>query len=117
MLTLDDFGIGFSSLSYVKQFPFNCIKIDRSFVAAMLDSPRDRQVAQSTIALGRNLGLTTIAEGVEDEATASALMALECDVGQGHLFAPPMLLDEFNIWWDRYSSKQQAARAAGKIGH
>jgi diguanylate cyclase (GGDEF)-like protein/PAS domain S-box-containing protein len=115
-LSLDDFGMGFSSLAYVRQFPFSSIKIDRSFVTSMLDSPKDRQVAQSTIALGRNLGLITIAEGVESEPTASALMALECDIGQGHLFAEPMLIDEFEAWWKNYSDKLQAARAIGQFG-
>lgn len=109
-LALDDFGTGFSSLSYVSQFPFTSIKIDRSFVAALLSSPRDRQVAESTIDLGRKLGLHTIAEGVEDEATASALLALECDVGQGYLFAKPMLPAEFEIWRQSHENAVEAAR-------
>lgn len=109
-LALDDFGTGFSSLSYVSQFPFTSIKIDRSFVAALLSSPRDRQVAESTIDLGRKLGLHTIAEGVEDEATASALLALECDVGQGFLFAKPMLPAEFEIWRQSHENAVEAAR-------
>jgi EAL domain-containing protein (putative c-di-GMP-specific phosphodiesterase class I) len=109
-LSLDDFGTGFSSLSYVSQFPFTSIKIDRSFVTALLASPRDRQVAESTIDLGRKLGLQTIAEGVEDEATASALLALDCDVAQGYLFAKPMLLPEFEAWRAVHEARQAEAR-------
>lgn len=97
-LSLDDFGTGFSSLSYVSQFPFTSIKIDRSFVSALLLSPRDRQVALSTISLGRNLHLKTIAEGVEDEATTAALLALDCDIGQGYLFGRPMAIADFDNW-------------------
>lgn len=115
-LALDDFGTGFSSLSYVSQFPFTSIKIDRSFVSALLRSPRDRHVAESTIALGRKLGLRTVAEGVEDEATAAALMALDCDVVQGYLFAKPLMAPAFEHWRHAHQSKLQAARhqAAGQ---
>ncbi|MDD0813995.1 EAL domain-containing protein [Curvibacter sp. HBC28] len=109
-LALDDFGTGFSSLSYVSQFPFTTIKIDRSFVSALLRSPRDRHVAESTIALGRKLGLRTVAEGVEDDATASALMALECDIGQGYLFARPLMGQAFEHWRSTHEAKLEAAR-------
>lgn len=115
-LALDDFGTGFSSLSYVSQFPFTSIKIDRSFVSALLRSPRDRHVAESTIALGRKLGLRTVAEGVEDEATAAALMALDCDVVQGYLFAKPLMAPAFEHWRHAHQRKLLAARhqAAGQ---
>lgn len=115
-LALDDFGTGFSSLSYVSQFPFTSIKIDRSFVSALLRSPRDRHVAESTIALGRKLGLRTVAEGVEDDSTAAALMALDCDVGQGYLFAKPLMGQAFEHWRHTHQSKLLAARrhAAGQ---
>jgi len=114
-LALDDFGAGFSSLSYVSQFPFSTIKIDRSFVGALLRSPRDRHVAESTIALGRKLGLRIVAEGLEDDVTASALMALDCDVGQGHLFARPLMGPAFEHWRHTHESKLLAAQrqAAG----
>jgi EAL domain-containing protein (putative c-di-GMP-specific phosphodiesterase class I) len=109
-LALDDFGTGFSSLSYVSQFPFTTIKIDRSFVSALLRSPRDRHVAESTVALGRKLGLRTVAEGIEDDATAAALMALECDVGQGYLFARPLLGQAFEHWRRSHQAMLQAAQ-------
>lgn len=109
-LALDDFGTGYSSLSYVSQFPFTTIKIDRGFVSALLRSPRDRHVAESTIALGRKLGLRTVAEGVEDDATASALLALECDIGQGYLFARPLMGQAFDYWRSLHETKLAEAR-------
>ncbi|WP_326534339.1 putative bifunctional diguanylate cyclase/phosphodiesterase [Pseudorhodoferax sp.] len=108
-LSLDDFGTGFSSLAYVRQFPFTSIKIDRSFVDAMLSSPRDRQVTKSTITLGRELGLRTIAEGVENDQTAAELLALECDIGQGYLFGRPMPVAEFDQWCLDHAGKQAHA--------
>ncbi len=104
-LALDDFGTGFSSLSYVSQFPFTAIKIDRAFVSALLGSPRERQVTKSTISLGRELGLRTIAEGVEDDETAAALLALDCDIGQGYLFGRPMPVQDFDAWRTAYGAK------------
>jgi len=85
-------------------------------VSALLRSPRDRHVAESTIALGRKLGLRTVAEGVEDDSTAAALMALDCDVGQGYLFAKPLMGQAFDHWRHTHQSKLLAARrqAAGQ---
>ena len=85
-------------------------------MSALLRSPRDRHVAESTIALGRKLGLRTVAEGVEDEATAAALMALDCDVVQGYLFAKPLMAPAFEHWRHAHQGKLQAARqqAAGQ---
>ncbi len=113
-LSLDDFGTGFSSLAYVRQFPFTSIKIDRSFVDAMLSSPRDRQVTKSTITLGRELGLKTIAEGVENDETAAELLALECDIGQGYLFGRPMPAADFDRWRTTYAAKQARASSMAR---
>ena len=118
-LALDDFGTGYSSLSYVSQFPFSALKIDRSFVQALLSGVRERQVAESTVTLGRKLELQTVAEGVEDDATAAALLALECDIGQGYLFARPMLLAEVEAWRAAHEARQTAAlqQAARSLGN
>ncbi|RCW70419.1 bifunctional diguanylate cyclase/phosphodiesterase [Pseudorhodoferax soli] len=113
-LSLDDFGTGFSSLAYVRQFPFTSIKIDRSFVDAMLDSPRDWQVTKSTITLGRELGLTTVAEGVENDQTAIELLALECDIGQGYLFGRPMPAADFDGWRRGHAERHAHAGALAR---
>jgi EAL domain-containing protein (putative c-di-GMP-specific phosphodiesterase class I) len=89
-LSIDDFGTGYSSLAYLKALPVHELKIDRSFVAAMTSSERDRVLVESTIALGHRLGLEVVAEGVEDEATRQVLADLGCELAQGYLFSRPV---------------------------
>ena len=86
---LDDFGTGYSSMSWLAQLPIDAIKIDRSFTAALLNDPRRSVVVASMIRLSRDLGLDVIAEGVELEAQAEALLAMGCCKGQGFLFGHP----------------------------
>jgi diguanylate cyclase (GGDEF)-like protein/PAS domain S-box-containing protein len=87
-VALDDFGTGFSSLSHIRDFPVDTIKIDRSFVAGIDDSSRDRAITEAVLALGSALGMTTVAEGIETQAQADFLTARGCKLGQGFLFAP-----------------------------
>jgi diguanylate cyclase len=87
-LAIDDFGTGYSSLSYLKSLPLDVIKIDRSFVMGM-DRESDRAIVRSTIDLGHNLGLTVVAEGVEDQETLDELSRYGCDLVQGYLIARP----------------------------
>lgn len=86
---LDDFGTGYSSMSWLSQLPIDAIKIDRSFTAGLLNHPRRRVVVDSMIRLSLDLGLNVIAEGVELEAQAEALLAMGCLRGQGFLFGHP----------------------------
>ena len=86
---LDDFGTGYSSMSWLAQLPIDAIKIDRSFTAGLLNDPRRSVVVASMIRLSRDLGLDVIAEGVELEAQAEALLAMGCCKGQGFLFGHP----------------------------
>ena len=86
---LDDFGTGYSSMSWLSQLPIDAIKIDRSFTAGLLNDPRRRVVVDSMIRLSLDLGLDVIAEGVELEAQAEALLAMGCLKGQGFLFGHP----------------------------
>ena len=97
-LSIDDFGTGWSSLGNLRQLPVEEIKIDRSFVAGMVEDGNDATIVRSTIDLGRNLGLRVVAEGVEDEAVRVRLAALGCDLGQGYLFGRPMRGDELGAW-------------------
>ena len=92
-LTIDDFGTGYSSLAYLKRLPVTTLKIDRSFVTAMLDDGQDALIVQSTINLARNLGLYVVAEGIEDDATRLELAELGCHAGQGYVYGPPAAAD------------------------
>jgi diguanylate cyclase (GGDEF)-like protein len=97
-LSLDDFGAGYTSLSQLKALPISEIKIDRSFVMTMTEDPRDSLIVQSVIALGHNLGLTLVAEGVETEPVLSVLASLGCDVFQGYHMSRPIPVAAFDAW-------------------
>ncbi|MFC5379360.1 putative bifunctional diguanylate cyclase/phosphodiesterase [Aquipuribacter nitratireducens] len=99
-LSIDDFGTGYSSMAYLKRLPVDELKIDRSFVLEMLQNSGDQVLVRSSIDLGHNLGLAVVAEGVEDEATLSALTGLGCDVVQGFHLARPMSADQVGSWLD-----------------
>ncbi|KRR21108.1 histidine kinase [Bradyrhizobium lablabi] len=94
-LVFDDFGTGFASLSYLKKFPLDGLKIDRSFVLGLLTNPDDAAIVSSTIGLSKQLGLSVIAEGIEDEATADFLVRMGCEEGQGYCFGKPMPARDF----------------------
>lgn len=98
-LSIDDFGTGFSSLSYLKQMPVNELKIDKSFVIDMLESENDAIIVRSIIDLAHNLGLKVVAEGVENKATWELLQILDCDIVQGHYFCQPVSAADFVNWY------------------
>jgi EAL domain-containing protein (putative c-di-GMP-specific phosphodiesterase class I) len=108
-LSLDDFGTGYSSLSYLKALPVHEVKIDRSFVATMLEREDDAQIVRSIIDLGGNLALDVVAEGVEDAATWRKLADLGCDFVQGYHLSRPLPIDELLDWWRDYESRRAAA--------
>ncbi|MCL4712403.1 MAG: EAL domain-containing protein, partial [Pseudorhodoplanes sp.] len=84
-IAMDDFGTGYSSLSYLQAFPFGKIKIDRSFIANLDRNPHSAAIVRAVIGLGRGLGVTVLAEGVETEAQRLFLWREQCDAIQGHL--------------------------------
>jgi diguanylate cyclase (GGDEF)-like protein len=97
-VSLDDFGTGYSSLAHLRSLPVSEIKIDRSFVARMVNDPEDKTIVESIVKLGRALKLGVVAEGVEDEATARQLAAAGCETAQGWLYAAAMNPNEFQAW-------------------
>jgi EAL domain-containing protein (putative c-di-GMP-specific phosphodiesterase class I) len=88
-LAVDDFGTGYSSLSYLTRFPIDVLKVDRSFVANLSEQADSWSIVAAVIGLSRSLGLSTVAEGVEDEAQASILRSLGCELAQGYHYARP----------------------------
>jgi diguanylate cyclase (GGDEF)-like protein len=89
-IAIDDFGTGYSSLAYLRQFPVDAIKIDRSFVRGIASSPESEALVQILVRLGKALHLETLAEGIETPAQLAAVQRQQCDRGQGFLFARPL---------------------------
>jgi len=97
-IAIDDFGTGYSSLSHLRSLPLHALKIDVSFVTHMLQNEQDAVIVESTIGLAHNLGLTVVAEGIEDEATLLRLRELGCEQGQGYHIARPMNSAAASAW-------------------
>jgi len=94
-VALDDFGTGYSSLSYLKRFPIDELKVDKSFVDGLTHSPADAAIADAVIRLAHSLGMSVVAEGVENEAQFVFLKDHGCDLSQGYLTGRPMGFDAF----------------------
>jgi EAL domain-containing protein (putative c-di-GMP-specific phosphodiesterase class I) len=92
-LAIDDFGMGYSSLSYLHRFPIDILKIDRAFVSRLTEQDGGPELARAVVMLGTTLGLETIAEGIENEDQVATLLDLGCVAGQGFLFANSSSLD------------------------
>jgi EAL domain-containing protein (putative c-di-GMP-specific phosphodiesterase class I) len=101
-LSIDDFGTGYSSLVQLQRMPFSEIKIDRSFVAQMMDNTGCRVIVEIIIDLARKLGLTSVAEGVEGEAALESLTAMGCDIAQGYYLSRPLAADGLSEFVRKY---------------
>ncbi|VAW90729.1 Sensory box/GGDEF family protein [hydrothermal vent metagenome] len=97
-LSIDDFGTGFSSLSYLKELPIDTLKIDKSFVMSMLSNNDDAVIVRSIIELAHNMGRAVVAEGVESLEMLEKLELLQCDIAQGYYMAKPMPAHELEKW-------------------
>jgi EAL domain-containing protein (putative c-di-GMP-specific phosphodiesterase class I) len=93
---LDDFGSGYASLSYLRAYPFNVLKIDRSFIADITHGPADRELVIAAIAMAKALGLKVVAEGVETADQLNELSSQLCDYAQGFLLREPVDADRLN---------------------
>jgi len=93
-LSIDDFGTGFSSLSYLQRLPFDTLKIDRSFVYSVGEQGENSEILQTIISLAKSLRMRVIAEGIETESQLAVLRNLGCDYGQGFLLAKPKAKEE-----------------------
>ena len=103
-VAIDDFGTGYSSLAYLRAFPIDFLKIDRSFVSELGgdDTNEGRIMIQSIVDIGQNLRLGVVAEGIEEPEQLAHLRDAGCTTGQGYLFARPLPADEIPSLLDRY---------------
>lgn len=94
-LSLDDFGMGYASLHYLQHLAFNSLKIDKTFIADLSTNPVSHIIVESMITLGKKLGLTLIAEGVESAEQLAILKSMKCDMVQGYLYSKPVEAEKF----------------------
>jgi diguanylate cyclase (GGDEF)-like protein len=118
-IAIDDYGTGFSSLSYLRDLPVQELKMDRSFISSMRSDPRTRMIIASTFQMAQALGLRMVAEGVEDAATMADLVAMGVDVLQGYYLAKPMPASEIEGWigrWKTLAARMDPIPAEGSSG-
>ncbi|MCK6261725.1 bifunctional diguanylate cyclase/phosphodiesterase [Vibrio sp. ZSDE26] len=96
-VAIDDFGVAYSSLNYLKQLPIDILKIDKSFIDDCVTQHTDRMLVRTIIQMGHNLGKVVVAEGVEDQEQLALLKEEHCDIYQGYLYSKPLYQDEFNL--------------------
>lgn len=101
-LAIDDFGVGYSSLSYLKNFPVTSLKIDRSFIQDLPNDKDDATITQTIISLAKNLDINVVAEGIETEEQVDFLLERDCTIGQGFLFSRPLPADEVTRLLEQY---------------
>jgi diguanylate cyclase (GGDEF)-like protein/PAS domain S-box-containing protein len=111
-IAFDDFGTGYASMTYLKKYPLDRLKIDKSFVCELREASEDAAIVRSTIGLAKSLGLSVIAEGIEDRATVELLQSMGCEEGQGYYFGRPVPAAEFERRFLSKGVHQNADRAA-----
>jgi diguanylate cyclase (GGDEF)-like protein/PAS domain S-box-containing protein len=113
-LAIDDFGTGHSSLAYLKQFPVQEVKVDRTFVQGVAESPVDSAIVRAVIDLANAMGISAVAEGVETKAQVAGLKLLGCQVGQGFYFSRPLRAQEFDALLTRHFAPTAPAPPTGQ---
>jgi EAL domain-containing protein (putative c-di-GMP-specific phosphodiesterase class I) len=98
-ISIDDFGTGWASLTYLRRFPIHVIKIDRSFVAGIDHDANGTAIARSILSLGAELGIAVVAEGIETVAEERTMRKLGCTIGQGFLYGHPTPADQVDLGW------------------
>jgi EAL domain-containing protein (putative c-di-GMP-specific phosphodiesterase class I) len=111
-LAIDDFGKGYSSLTYLKQIPAAEIKIDKRFVGTIAIDQRDRQIVKTVIALAHAFGMRVVAEGVDSAEAVAAIAELECEMAQGFFIGRPMRGNLLPEWIEHYGSSTTMRRKA-----
>lgn len=111
-IALDDFGTGYAGLDYLQSLPFTCLKIDKTFVQQIGQSDRSRHIIKAALELARSLGLSTIAEGIEDADIGAQLAAMGCSHAQGYHYGKPMPKQQMGAW----ALQHRAAQAAHQLG-
>ena len=118
-VSIDDYGTGFSSLAYLRDLPVDELKIDRTFIAALLTDSRSQMIVASTLQLAAALSMRAVAEGVEDAETAAVLADMGVDVLQGYRVSPPLAPDQVARWcaaWAASDDREQVVFGAGAVG-
>ena len=98
-LAVDDFGTGYSNLGYLKNFEVHCLKIDQSFIRRMTVNNNDAGIVRAIIEMAHSLGLTVVAEGIEDAPTLHRLIELGCEGGQGFYWSPALPAEDFFAYY------------------
>ena len=115
-IAIDDFGTGYSSLAYLRQFPVDILKIDRSFISSLATTRDSSMLIHTLVQFGKTLGLETIAEGIEEEGQMDPLLAEQCDTGQGFLYGRPLSPTQLDIFL-RTHPTQGVSAGGGRGGH
>ena len=97
-ISIDDFGTGYSSMAYISQLPFQELKVDRQFVENVNHDAKRQTIAETTVKMGKGLGLEVVAEGINSQLDEDTLRAYGCDIGQGYFYAKPMSLNDYLDW-------------------
>jgi EAL domain-containing protein (putative c-di-GMP-specific phosphodiesterase class I) len=102
VVSLDDYGVGQTSLGRLKMLPIDELKLDKVFILKLNESHEDQCIVQSTISLGHQLGFSVVAEGVENQASLTLLREMGCDYAQGYYLSRPLPALEFEKWLGEY---------------